>query len=91
MAAALDATLPTLLDLAKRLYPGGGGLLPIVEMLSQRNSLLGFLHMKEANMLTGELTSERTSLPSVATEASAGAASTRASPRESRAPLRRWR
>jgi len=60
----LGTTNLTLLDIAKRLDPGGK-VDTIVEMLSQTNEILADMQWKEGNLSTGERTTVRTGLPSV--------------------------
>lgn len=65
MAATLGSTVHTFADLAKRLDPDGG-IADIIEMLGQRNEMLEDMLWKEGNLLTGERTTIRTGLPTVA-------------------------
>ena len=60
--ATLNATHLTMLDWAKRLDPDGKTA-DIVEMLSQENSIVNDMLMKEGNLPTGEQTTIRTGLP----------------------------
>lgn len=60
--ATLDAKYLTMLDHAKRLDPDGTTS-DIVEMLSQTNSIITDMLMKEGNLPTGEQTTIRTGLP----------------------------
>lgn len=62
--ATLSTTRPTMLDHAKVQDPSGKTA-KIVEMLSQSNSTLQDIVMKEGNLPTGEQTTIRTGLPSV--------------------------
>jgi len=59
---ALAVTHPTLLDLSKRLDPGGK-IDRIVEMLAQTNEILDDMVYVEANGITGHRTTVRTGLP----------------------------
>lgn len=63
--AALGATYPTLLDVAKRTDPTGK-IASIAEMLSQRNEILTDMPWLEGNLPTGHQVSVRTGLPTVA-------------------------
>lgn len=65
IAATLGATVHTYADLMKRLDPDGG-IADIIEMLGQRNEILEDMMWKEGNLLTGERTTVRTGLPTVA-------------------------
>lgn len=60
--ATLGVTLPTMLDWAKTRDPDGKTA-KIVEMLSQTNSALEDMVMKEGNLPTGERVTIRTGLP----------------------------
>lgn len=60
--ATLSANYLTMLDWAKRLDPDGKTA-DIVEMLSQTNSVVNDMLMKEGNLPTGEQTTIRTGLP----------------------------
>ena len=60
--ATLSANYLTMLDHAKRLDPDGKTA-DIVEMLSQTNSIVNDMLMKEGNLPTGEQTTIRTGLP----------------------------
>jgi hypothetical protein len=62
--AAINATLPSLLDLARRTDPNGA-IAAIVEQLQQTNSVLQDAVWKEGNLPTGEVITARTALPSV--------------------------
>lgn len=62
--ATLSAKLLTMVDWAKRLDPDGKTAY-IAELLSQTNSMVDDILMKEGNLPTGEQTSIRTGLPSV--------------------------
>src|SRR4051812_37253753 len=62
--ATLGATVPTLVDVAKRLAPDGS-LDNIAELLQQSNEIVQDVPWHEGNMLTGHLTTLRTSLPTV--------------------------
>lgn len=63
--STLGANMVTLADWAKRLDPDGKTS-SIVELLSQTNELLADMLWKEGNLPTGERTTVRTGLPSVA-------------------------
>ncbi|MFU6609856.1 major capsid protein [Pseudomonas aeruginosa] len=63
--ATIGNTVPTLLDVAKRLNPDGGGIMPIAELLSQENEMLLDMPWYEGNLPTGSRISTRTGLPSV--------------------------
>ena len=63
--ATLGATLLTLTDWAKRLDPNGS-VPTIVELLSQTNEILRDMLWKMGNLPTGERTTVRTGLPTVA-------------------------
>lgn len=63
--ATLGATVHTLSDFAKRLDPNNK-IASIIEMLGQRNEILEDMMWKEGNLLTGERTTVRTGLPTVA-------------------------
>ena len=63
--ALLNANVATLADWAKRLDPDGK-VPSIVELLSQTNSILDDMLWKEGNLPTGERTTIRTGLPTVA-------------------------
>jgi len=63
--ATLGANVLTLADWAKRLDPDGK-VPSIVELLSQTNEVLMDMMWKEGNLPTGERTSVRTGLPTVA-------------------------
>jgi hypothetical protein len=62
--ATIGNTVPTLVDVAKRLQPDGS-LDRIAELLAQSNEIIQDVPMYEGNMLTGHLTTLRTSLPLV--------------------------
>lgn len=62
--ATLSTTMPTLLDHAK-VYGPDRKVAKIVELLSQSNSTLQDMVMKEGNLPTGEQTTIRTGLPTV--------------------------
>jgi hypothetical protein len=62
--ATIGNTVPTLVDVTKRLAPDGS-LDTIVEILDQSNEVVQDLPMVEGNMLTGHRTTLRTSLPTV--------------------------
>lgn len=63
--ATLGSTVATLADWAKRLDPDGK-VPTIVELLSQTNDVLKDMLFKEGNLPTGERTTVRTGLPTVA-------------------------
>ncbi|MCO3956724.1 hypothetical protein FA108_14105 [Pseudomonas aeruginosa] len=63
--ATIGNTVPTLLDVAKRLNPDGGGIMPIAELLSQENEMLLDMPWYEGNLPTGSRITTRTGLPSV--------------------------
>jgi hypothetical protein len=66
LAATLGgSTVHTFSDLAKRLN-ADDGIADIIEMLGQRNEILEDMMWKEGNLLTGERTTVRTGLPTVA-------------------------
>jgi hypothetical protein len=62
--AALNATNPTLLDLAKLTDPDGK-ISDVVELLGQTNEILPDMTFLEGNLETGHRTTVRTGLPSV--------------------------
>lgn len=62
--ATLTANYPTLVDVAKRLDPGGK-IADIAEMLSQTNEVLLDMPYFEGNLPTGHRTTARVGLPSV--------------------------
>lgn len=61
---ANDATNPTLIDVLKARNPKGG-LLPLVEAMSQMNSIVTDAVWKAGNLPTGHMVSMRTGLPSI--------------------------
>lgn len=61
--ATINATNPTLKDIASRMDPNGG-IARIVEVLSQQNPLLEDMTWKEGNLPTGHTFVSRTALPS---------------------------
>ncbi|MDE5044782.1 major capsid protein [Pseudomonas aeruginosa] len=63
--ATIGKTVPTLLDVAKRLNPDGGGIMPIAELLSQENEMLLDMPWYEGNLPTGSRITTRTGLPDV--------------------------
>ncbi|AXF52848.1 MAG: major capsid protein [Podoviridae sp. ctdb7] len=63
--ATIGNTVPTLLDVAKRMNPDGGGIMPIAELLSQENEMLLDMPWYEGNLPTGSRITTRTGLPSV--------------------------
>lgn len=62
--STLGATLPTLVDVAKRLNPNGT-IADISEMLAQKNEIIADLQMKEGNLPTGHQYTQRTGLPTI--------------------------
>lgn len=62
--STLGATLPTLVDVAKRTDPGGM-IADIAEMLTQKNEILQDLNMREGNLPTGHQYTQRIGLPTV--------------------------
>lgn len=65
MGATLGANVHTLADLAKRMGPDGK-ISAIIEMLGVSNEILEDMLWKEGNLPTGERTTIRTGLPTVA-------------------------
>lgn len=63
--ATIGNTVPTLLDVAKRMDPDGGGIMPIAELLTQDNEMLMDMPWYEGNLPTGSRITTRTGLPSV--------------------------
>lgn len=63
--AVLGSNVATLADIAKRMDPDGK-IPSIVELLSQTNEMLDDMLWKEGNLPTGERTTVRTGLPTVA-------------------------
>lgn len=63
--AVLGSNVATLADIAKRMDPDGK-IANIVELLSQTNEMLDDMLWKEGNLPTGERTTIRTGLPTVA-------------------------
>lgn len=63
--ATIATNTPTLLDVAKRLNPDGGGIMPIAELLSQENEMLMDMPWYEGNLPTGSRITTRTGLPDV--------------------------
>ena len=61
---AINTTVPTLLDVAKRLDPDGQ-IATIVELLTQNNQILLDMPWSEGNLPTGNRTTVRTGLPAV--------------------------
>lgn len=61
--AALSTVNPTLLDLARRLDPDGK-ISKIIEILNQTNEILDDMSWKEGNLITGNMSTIRTGLPS---------------------------
>lgn len=62
--ATLNQTLPTLLDMAKRMDPNGA-IANIIEVLTPRSAFLQDMVFKEGNLPTGHMFTTRTGLPSV--------------------------
>lgn len=62
--AAIGNTVPTLVDIAKRMDPDGK-ISAIAEMLAQSNEIIQDVPMVEGNLPTGHQTTLRTSLPTV--------------------------
>jgi hypothetical protein len=62
--ATIGASLPTLLDEAKRTDPQGN-IVSIVELLTRRNPMLEDMVFQEGNLTTGHRVSSRTGLPSL--------------------------
>jgi hypothetical protein len=60
--AALTATNPTFIDLAKHLGPDGN-IMPVAEILNETNEILDEIVWQEGNLLTGHRHSVRTGLP----------------------------
>lgn len=60
--AVSTVTLPTLLELSKRVDPGWKEISPIVELLSMQHGLMGVAPFQEGNLATGERTTVRTGL-----------------------------
>lgn len=65
MTTVVNATVPTLLDVAKRTDPNGQ-IAVVAELLSMTNEILLDMPWIEGNMPTGHQTTIRTGLPSVA-------------------------
>jgi hypothetical protein len=63
--ATIGNTVPTLLDVAKRMNPDGGGIMPIAELLTQENEMLLDMPFYEGNLPTGSRITTRTGLPTV--------------------------
>lgn len=63
--ATLATNAVTLLDVAKRMNPDGGGIMPIAELLSQDNEMLMDMPWYEGNLPTGSRITTRTGLPDV--------------------------
>jgi hypothetical protein len=62
--AIIGASVPTLVDITKRLDPDGK-VADIAELLTQENEVLQDMTWKEGNLPTGERTTVRTGLPTV--------------------------
>jgi hypothetical protein len=60
---AVGATLPTFLDVMKRMRPDGGIELSMVELMTQENGLLKDMVFKEGNLPTGHRITRRSSVP----------------------------
>src|SRR6476646_9195189 len=65
MPTVVGATVPTLIDVAKRTDPDGN-LADIAEILTQTNEVLLDMPFMEGNLPTGHRTTVRTGLPTVA-------------------------
>src|SRR5678815_3439319 len=65
MATVIGATVPTLVDVTKRMDPDGR-IAAIGELLSQTNEILTDMPWMEGNLPTGNRTTVRTGLPTVA-------------------------
>lgn len=63
--AAIGSTVPTLLDIAKRIDPNGS-VSAVAELLSQNNEVLLDMPWKEGNLPTGHRVTVRTGLPTAA-------------------------
>lgn len=63
--AIIGNTVPTLLDVAKRMSPDGTGIMPIAELLTQENEMLADMPWYEGNLPTGSRITTRTGLPDV--------------------------
>lgn len=64
MGSTLGATVPTLVDVTKRLAPDGT-ISEIAEMLAQKNEIVADLNMREGNLPTGHQYTQRTGLPTI--------------------------
>jgi hypothetical protein len=64
IGSTIGATVPTLVDVAKRLNPDGT-LADIAERLAQKNEIIADLGMKEGNLPTGHQYTQRTGLPTI--------------------------
>ena len=62
--ATIGATLPTLVDVAKRMNPNGT-IADIAEMLAQKNEIIADLTVREGNLPTGHQYTQRTGLPTI--------------------------
>jgi len=60
---AVGATLPTFLDVMKRMRPDGGIELTMAELMEQENGLLKDMVWKEGNLPTGHRITRRSSVP----------------------------
>lgn len=91
--ATLGATVLTLADFAKSLDPNGR-VATVIELLSQQNDILTDMLWKEGNLPTGERTTVRTGLPTVAwrllNQGVAGSKSTKAQIDEQTGMLEAW-
>ena len=63
MATAIGNTYTTILDVVKRLAPGGG-IDEIVEVLAASNPIIADANVIEGNLPTGHRSTQRTSQPS---------------------------
>lgn len=64
MGATVGSTLPTLVDVTKRMDPNGT-IADIAEMLTQKNEIIQDLMFKEGNLPTGHQYTQRTGLPTI--------------------------
>lgn len=60
---AVGATLPSFLDVMKRMRPDGGIELSMAELMTQENGLLKDMVWKEGNLPTGHRSHRRTAIP----------------------------
>ena len=63
-SVALSTANPTLLDIAKR-TDASGKIIPVIEALSQKNSVISSMVWKEGNLDTGHRVAARNALPAV--------------------------